>query len=338
MTSRHPVTQLFFNTGLATSDFSQLAAIMKARDAAEFRLSGVSENVRNIMERKDDDEGNKNRPSQKRNPNDLSTAPPVTSMDDFTKVPITTKLNNLKLPGKERGKFPSAAVPNRPLKVFHPDYLPKDEDVVVDMAHYPNREFRNVIRQALPNYLTSSQPKRKLLIAAILQAVSCNGGHFIRFWSSRQSWVEVENVHAERFAAQALQDAVSQRGSCVPSDLPRPSSCPLKVASRVTVKIEATPSKATQVRRISMSELERKSISSMPRASPMQEIPIIVRKRPSQTAPCTNNPDDRSALLVKFKRPKVTPRKVSLHEQNPLTFLSQIASLDDGEWDGSDCS
>ncbi|KAL7562331.1 hypothetical protein ACA910_016396 [Epithemia clementina (nom. ined.)] len=329
MTSNHPVTQLLLNAGLGAVDFSHLGAVLQARRQAELAAIGNAPTSAPEDMDKESEEGNLNRLAQKRNPNDLNTAAPVTSMDEFAKFPISTKLNNLKLPGNLKVTRLYSSVNNRPLKVFPSHYLPRDLDVVVDMAHYPNREFRNLIRQSLPNYLTSSQPKRKSLISAILRTVSGGGGHFIRFWSSRQAWAEVEMVHAEKFVAQALQDAASHRGSFAQSmDDAIPSSGSNAEGSGVNQTKSTNDSSA---RRVSLSERERKNSCTAPIASSLQEIPVVVRKRRSQTVPSNNDPADRSALLVKFKRPKTTPRKVSLEERNPLKFLSQIAAMDDSE-------
>ena len=409
MTSRshhHPISQLLLNASIAM-DISQLETVIQGRTNEGMSMVKKqpkilpvsasphppqpiapqqplqrSKKVKKKVEKKfkenqneeEDVHTNKSTPSPKRaTSNHLYTAAPVTSMHDFAMFPISTKLNNLKLPGKEAKQRSSTSVNNRELMLFPSNYLPKDEDVVVDMAHYPNRELKNLIRQFLPNYLTSSQPKRKSLIAAILLTVSENGGYFIRFWSSRQSWIEVEKVHAERFAEQALQDAASQRGSFAVGTTTSTTNTKPIIKSPITTTTTASSSSrplvpkristgslrssyatttakpcccpavvtTTEPRRISWSE--RSTTLSVPAIElPMKrhswsEIPVMIRKRQrcptssTSQAIVTANAHDRSALRLKFKRPKTTtttPRKVSMEERNPLKILSEIAEMD----------
>ena len=298
--------------------------------------------------------------SSARAPSGLATAAPVTSVEELFKLPISTKLNNLKLPkfnpdahSKSNLKESSSQSADSNLQVFPSDYLPHEYDVVVDMAHYPNREFKTLIRQSLPNYTAGNQRKRKALVASLLQSVADQGGHFIRFSSAQQVWTEVHRVHAQKFTALALQNAASQRQQGIleqgipvtisTNNKRHNSSITTKLATTFTSK-ETTPATTTTttttsppVRRVSRSD--RTSVSSCssnntttPPPPVLHEIPIVVRKRRSHTVPTTTTDlDDRSALLVKFKRPRRALRKVSLEErQNPLQFLSQIAQLDAG--------
>jgi len=342
--------------------------------------SATASSVASSSDEEEDEDSPSVRIPQKRNPNDLSTAAPVTCLEDFVRMPISTTLNNLKMPAKAKGpstQKSSLSVKDRPLRVFPSSYLPRDQDVVVDMAHYPNREFQNLIRQSLPNYLTANFQKRQSLINAIISTVSSNsGGHFIRYGSSQQAWMEVEKVHAERFTAQALQDAASNRSSFAAARAVQPSSgsnSPVPQDQRRASFAEkrgsfvAEKRRSSLEKRVSLSDKRRFSQqdpaekrpsfgqkrgsfsekrpsftekrSSFSIARPMQEIPVTFRKRPSQVVPLsmastTEEVSDRSALQIKFKRPKTssTPRKVSLETtRNPLEFLSQIAAMDSSE-------
>mmetsp|Transcript_5342 Transcript_5342/g.15080 ORF Transcript_5342/g.15080 Transcript_5342/m.15080 type:complete len:554 (-) Transcript_5342:149-1810(-) len=318
--------------------------------------------------------GKAGRVPQKRNPNDLETAAPVTCLDDFVRLPITTTLNNLKVPRSSKGSRRAAAswnhrrhgnhggctltssqkknphAPPRLGRRFPSHYLPREYDVVVDMPHYPNSEFQAVIRQSLPNYLTANFQKRQSLIATIKSAVSSSGGHFIRYCNSSttpatngvggddgddeasSSWMEVEKNQAERFIAQALQEAaskpadvvvaaVSKRPCCSSSSSPTSKRVSLPGDHRSSVssspggfygEVSAT---AGNKRRRSSTE-KRASFTVASRA--LHEIPVTFRRRPSQvTAPPPTVAADRSATLsIKFKRPRTssstTPRKVSL--------------------------
>lgn len=336
----------------------------------------------------------------KRNPNELCTATPVTCLEDFMRMPIPTTLNNLKLPSNKRKSSSQRAVQlsvrNQPVVSFSSDYQVAKHDVVVDIEA-SNKQFRSLIRQSIPNYVTASNhTKRQSLIGAIISTVSSNGGHFLRYTAPIRGWTEVEKSHAERFIAHSLQEAADNRSSveaakaalAVSKNLSEEPAMNVPIMRTTTANVQPEKTFSPFAKRVSYtladylprkrtsisetmpslfeqrsSSNETKSESSLEAAMLQPRLPELLRKRPrceednnnkGVEAGANSNEDvevddklasDRSALQIKFKRPKggsncskKMPRKVSMQAtQNPLEFLSEIAALDSSE-SGDDSS
>jgi len=159
----------------------------------------------------------------------ISTVQPITCFDDLVRLPaIPTKLNNLKLPPKKKENKTSLSARRKPPKRFPPKHTPRQYDVIVSgVSEDPNTEFLLLVRQSLPNYLTSNQQGRKSLVNTIIMSVTDRGGCFLKKTST--VFVEVDMAAAARFTNTALQKAAESQipvnldGSVVPI---RPRAAP----------------------------------------------------------------------------------------------------------------
>lgn len=283
----------------------------------------------------DDEEVNspQQRVPHKRNPNDLDTAAPVTCLEDFINTPITTTLNNLKgYPAAKKPASSSAATTNtntaahnsalfqnhKPVltKSLPANFVPRDQDVVIDMAHYPNRAFHKLLERYLPSYLSMGQSQRQTLVAALLHYVFENGGIFVQHNSSTGSWVPVDKAQAERFTAQALKEAARAKESA-PSAKASPKRRNSRISPRPSFSAKPSP-------RPSFSAISELPISEK-RASLTIELPNFTKQssfnstsevsasskeeaRPSTDKALSDRPRKRASFRASFSEGRPSKR------------------------------